>query len=220
MLLKIYGANEMHVNWSRRELSFKIVYHGPALSGKTTNLIAIHEYVPEKNRSDLVSLDTEGDRTLFFDFLQLELGEVAGFMPRVQLYTVPGQVQYKISRKLVLRGTDGIIFVADSASEKMDANLAAWQDLQNHLRSYNRNLKTMPIVIQLNKRDLKNRIDPHDLKAKLDLDSNLMLFEAIASEGQGVFETMKAAIGLVVGHLQNEVDLTFNPNPPAQRVQI
>jgi signal recognition particle receptor subunit beta len=144
----------MHINWQLRELNLKIVYYGPASSGKTTNLEQIHTRVDAAHRSDLVSLKTYEDRTLFFDFLQLELGKISGLTPKIHLYTVPGQSNYEAVRKLVLRGADGVVFVADSAPERVNANLAAWQDMKSHLRSLNLSREHTPIVLQCNKQDL------------------------------------------------------------------
>lgn len=197
----------MHVNWGRRELSFKIVYYGPALSGKTSNLIAIHKRINDDNRSDLVSLETEGDRTLYFDFMQLELGEVAGFKPRVQLYTVPGQIQYEVSRRLVLRGVDGLVFVADSLPSKAEENHAAWLDMQKHLASYNLSLKNIPIAVQLNKRDLPDAVSVDDFRRQIDFDGEFPLFESVAINGEGVFETMRSIISQILGYLQHDVDM-------------
>jgi signal recognition particle receptor subunit beta len=136
----------MHINWQLRELNLKIVYYGPAASGKTTNLEQIHRRVDSSHRSDLVSLKTYEDRTLFFDFLQLELGKISGLTPKIHLYTVPGQSYYEAVRRLVLRGVDGIVFVADSAPEKVQANIQAWRDMEKHLTSYKLSIGQTPVV--------------------------------------------------------------------------
>jgi signal recognition particle receptor subunit beta len=146
----------MFINWKLREINLKIVYYGPALSGKTTNLQYIHANTNPNIRGELVSLKTRGDRTLYFDFLQLELGQIAGLKPRFNLYTVPGQVYYVGSRKLVLQGADGVVFVADSQEERLDANIEAVRDMRENLRALGFEPQAMPLVLQCNKQDLPN----------------------------------------------------------------
>ena len=142
------------INYAAREINVKIVYYGPGLSGKTTNLQIIHKKIPPEFKSDMVSLATETDRTLFFDFLPLDLGKIKGFSTKFQLYTVPGQVYYNATRKLVLRGVDGVVFVADSAQDKIEENIESFQNLENNLAEYGYKRENIPIIMQYNKRDL------------------------------------------------------------------
>lgn len=194
----------MYINWARRELNLKIVYYGPPLSGKTTNLVVIHERTDPARRGELISLNTKDDRTLYFDFLRLDLNKIGGLIPRIHLYTVPGQPTYEASRRLVLRGADGIVFVADSAQEKTDANLNAWLNMVGHLEVLGLPFATMPIVVQLNKRDLPNAIPPHSLRQILGA-NGYPTFEAVATQGVGVFDTLKTIIHDVVLKLQREM---------------
>jgi mutual gliding-motility protein MglA len=194
----------MNINWQLRELNLKVVYYGPALSGKTTNLEQIHARVDPQRRSELVSLKTHEDRTLFFDFLQLELGKIGGLQPRIQLYTVPGQSYYEASRKLVLRGADGVVFVADSDPERLQANLASWSDLQNHLEVYDMSMATVPVVIQCNKQDLTQALPPQYLKQELST-NGFPLVAAAALNGEGVFETLKAITRAVISRVQEQI---------------
>ena len=193
----------MYINWQLRELNLKIVYYGPALSGKTTNLEQIHRRVPVDRRSDLVSLKTREDRTLFFDFLQLELGKISGLTPKLHLYTVPGQTYYEASRKLVLRGADGVVFVVDSDPARVRDNLEAWRDMQEHLRSLNINLEDIAVVIQFNKQDLPGALGPVEYEPLMHL-KGYPMFRAIAIRGNGVFETLKAATQGVVARIQKQ----------------
>jgi mutual gliding-motility protein MglA len=178
------------INFAAREINCKIVYYGPGLGGKTTNLQHVYEKTAEKQKGKMISLATETDRTLFFDFLPLDLGTVRGFRTRFHLYTVPGQVFYDASRKLILRGVDGVVFVADSQEERMDANLEALDNLQDNLKEHGYDFTKIPYVLQLNKRDLPNvlAVDQlrHDLTKKAE-----PVFEAVAKDGAGVFETLK-----------------------------
>jgi len=194
----------MRINWQLRRLNLKIVYYGPALSGKTTNLEQIHLSVDPKRRSDLVSLKTHEDRTLYFDFLQLELGKLAGLTPQIQLYTVPGQAYYEASRRIVLRGADGVVFVADSDVRRMRANLAAWRKMREHLESFGINMDTFPVVVQFNKRDLPTAIPATTMSKLLRLNGQ-PLFNAVAFEGKGVLPTLKAITKSVVGQVQKEL---------------
>jgi signal recognition particle receptor subunit beta len=178
------------INYAAREISVKIVYYGPGLSGKTTNLQIIHRKVPKDYRSDMVSLATETDRTLFFDFLPLNLGKIKGFAAKFQLYTVPGQVYYSVTRKLVLRGVDGIVFVADSQAEKMDENIESFQNMEDNLAEYGYNRDEIPIIMQYNKRDLPTALPVDQLQQKLNK-YNMLWTEAIAPRSVGVFETLK-----------------------------
>jgi signal recognition particle receptor subunit beta len=178
------------INFAAREINCKIVYYGPGLGGKTTNLQFIYNKTNERQRGKMISLATETDRTLFFDFLPLDLGTVRGFRTRFHLYTVPGQVFYDASRKLILRGVDGVVFVADSQIERMDANIEALEDLQANLTEHGYNFKTIPYVLQLNKRDLPNVAAADELRKEL-LRREEPTFEAVACNGAGVFETLK-----------------------------
>ena len=193
----------MYINWQLRELNLKIVYYGPAMSGKTTNLEQIHARVPANRRSDLVSLKTHEDRTLFFDFLQLELGKISGLTPKLQLYTVPGQSYYEASRKLVLRGADGVVFVADAAPGRISDNLTAWQDMKRHLKEMNISLEDVPVVVQVNKQDLPGALSPEIYRSLLSLNGELAI-GAVAIRQVGVFETLKAITQRVVGRLQQQ----------------
>ncbi len=178
------------INFAAREINCKIVYYGPGLGGKTTNLQYIYEKTADKQKGKMISLATETDRTLFFDFLPLELGTVRGFRTRFHLYTVPGQVFYDASRKLILRGVDGVVFVADSQEARRDANLEALDNLEQNLKEHGYDLLKIPYVLQLNKRDLPDVLSADLLRNEL-LRKNEPIFEAIASQGCGVFETLK-----------------------------
>ncbi len=185
------------VNFTTREITCKIVYYGPGRSGKTTNLQYIYGRVPDDRRGRMVSLATRTDRTLFFDFLPLELGSISGFTTRFQLYTVPGQVYYNASRKLILKGVDGIIFVADSQEQREEANLEAMHNLYENLESYGYDLSSIPFVIQYNKRDLHDVLPIEAMRAQLN-PGGVPDFESVATEGKGVFETLKCVSKLVV----------------------
>jgi hypothetical protein len=185
------------VNYAAREINCKIVYYGPGLGGKTTNIQYIYEKTNPKAKGKLITLATETERTLFFDFLPLELGKIRGFSTRFHLYTVPGQVFYEASRKLILKGADGVVFVADSQTERMDANVESLRDLIKHLREYGYNLKTMPYILQFNKRDLPNISSEEELLQKLHYKGEPH-FSASAVKGPGVFETLKAVVKLVL----------------------
>jgi small GTP-binding protein len=188
------------INYASREINCKIVYYGPGLCGKTTNLQYIYDKTNPTAKGKLISLATETDRTLFFDFLPLELGTVRGFKTRFHLYTVPGQVFYDASRKLILKGVDGVIFVADSQVERMDANVEAIENLETNLRTQGYDLSAIPYVLQLNKRDLPNVATVDEMK-KLLAKKNEPIFEAVASKGPGVFETLKGVAKLVLADL-------------------
>jgi signal recognition particle receptor subunit beta len=190
------------INYASREINCKIVYYGPGLCGKTTNLQFIYEKTNPNSKGKLISLATETDRTLFFDFLPLELGNVRGFKTRFHLYTVPGQVFYDASRKLILKGVDGVIFVADSQRERMDANVESLRNLEQNLKAQGYDIRNIPYVLQLNKRDLPSAVPVDEMKAKLSIDNEPVL-EAIAAseEGMGVFDTLKAVAKLVLQDL-------------------
>ena len=190
------------INYASREINCKIVYYGPGLCGKTTNLQFIYEKTNPNAKGKLISLATETDRTLFFDFLPLELGNVRGFKTRFHLYPVPGQVFYDASRKLILKGVDGVIFVADSQRERMDANVESLRNLEQNLKAQGYEIRSLPYVLQLNKRDLPSALPVEEMKAKLGLNNEPVL-EAIAAsdEGIGVFDTLKAVAKLVLQDL-------------------
>ncbi|TYB33596.1 MAG: gliding-motility protein MglA, partial [Flexistipes sinusarabici] len=178
------------INYSTKELNCKIVYYGPGLCGKTTNLQYIYNKTDEKSKGKMISLATETERTLFFDFMPLKLGEIKGFKVRFHLYTVPGQVFYNASRKLILKGADGIVFVADSQVERMDANLDSFDNLRDNLQEYGYNLDRIPLVLQYNKRDLPDIIPVSELEKALNY-RNIKSYEAVAVQGKGVFDTLK-----------------------------
>ena len=190
------------INYTSREINCKIVYYGPGLCGKTTNSQFIYEKTNPNAKGKLISLATETDRTLFFDFLPLVLGNVRGFKTRFHLYTVPGQVFYDASRKLILKGVDGVIFVADSQRERMDANVESLRNLELNLKTQGYDIRALPYVLQLNKRDLPSAVPVEEMKAKLGLNNEPVL-EAIAAseEGIGVFDTLKAVAKLVLQDL-------------------
>lgn len=178
------------VNYHTKEINCKIVYYGPGLGGKTTNIQYIYQKTSSQNKGQMITLNTENERTLFFDFLPLDLGEIRGFKTRFHLYTVPGQVFYEASRKLILRGVDGLVFVADSQVERMEANLESFHGLEKNLLDQGYDLAKVPMVMQWNKRDLPNIVPVEDLQLQLNKRKNPS-FEAIASQGHGVFETLK-----------------------------
>ena len=188
------------INYASREINCKIVYYGPGLCGKTTNLQFIYDKTNPGNKGKLISLATETDRTLFFDFLPLELGTVRGFKTRFHLYTVPGQVFYDASRKLILKGVDGVIFVADSQVERMDANAEAIENLVVNLNGQGYELDSIAYVLQLNKRDLPNIVSVEEMTKALQRRDEPAI-EACAASGVGVFETLKAVAKLVLADL-------------------
>ena len=189
------------INFAIREINFKIVYYGPGLSGKTTNLKQIYDQVPAESKGEMVSLATEDERTLFFDFLPLDLGKVNGFKTRFHLYTVPGQVFYNSSRKLILRGVDGVVFVADSGPDRLRANAESLRNLRENLQEYNLRLADVPTVIQINKRDLPDALPMDMLTQVLNPDDRFQVFEAVASEFKGVFEPLRAVSTMVLEKL-------------------
>ncbi|MBU8870425.1 MAG: gliding-motility protein MglA [Gemmatimonadales bacterium] len=189
------------INYSSREINCKIVYYGPGLGGKTSNIQYVYEKLAPETKGKLVTLATEMDRTLFFDFLPLELGEVKGFKTRFHLYTVPGQVYYNASRKLILRGVDGLVFVADSSESRFDANIEALYNLHDNLKEYDLDLKEIPFVMQWNKRDSADALPVSELEEELNPEGYTS-FEAIAVDGTGVFDTLKAVAKQVLRQLQ------------------
>lgn len=185
------------INYAFKEISCKIVYYGPGLSGKTTNLQYVHKKVPQPTKGELISLATDADRTLYFDFLPINIGSVAGFTTKFQLYTVPGQVYYNATRKLVLRGVDGLVFVADSQESKMEENAESLKNLLDNLQEYGYSLNEVPMVIQYNKRDLPGALPLEVLERALN-PNGLPSFEAVAVKGDGVFDTLKCIIKIVL----------------------
>ncbi|MEE9171875.1 MAG: gliding-motility protein MglA [candidate division NC10 bacterium] len=191
------------INYAAREINCKLVYYGPGLCGKTTNLQYIYKKVDPGTKGKLISLATETERTLFFDFLPLELGTVRGFKTRFHLYTVPGQIFYEASRKLILKGADGVAFVADSQIDRVEANIQSLADMNQHLREQGIDPERISLVMQYNKRDLAKVVPVDELQKALN-PRNLPWFEAIAPEGQGVFETLKALAKSVLQELQRK----------------
>lgn len=185
------------INYASREINCKIVYYGTGLGGKTTNLEHVYSKVNPATKGKMISLATETERTLFFDFLPIDLGEVRGFKTRFHLYTVPGQVYYNASRKLILKGVDGLIFVADSQEERTEANIEAMHNLYENMDSYGYDTSEIPFAVQYNKRDLPSALPVEELRAQLN-PTNLPDFEAVATEGKGVFETLSSVSKLVV----------------------
>jgi signal recognition particle receptor subunit beta len=185
------------INYSSREINCKIVYYGPGLCGKTTNLQHIYSRVPQETRGKMISLATEMDRTLFFDFLPLELGQIRGFRTRFHLYTVPGQVYYNASRKLILKGVDGIVFVADSQIDRFEANVESYMNMMDNLTEHDLTIEKIPFVMQYNKRDLPRVVPIDDLERELN-PRKAPYFEAVALRGTGVFDTLKVACKLVL----------------------
>lgn len=189
------------INYSSREINCKIVYYGPGLCGKTTNLQYIYAKTNPEAKGKMISLATETERTLFFDFLPLSLGEIRGFRTRFHLYTVPGQVFYDASRKLILKGVDGVVFVADSQIERMEANIESLDNLRSNLVEQGYNLDKLPYVVQYNKRDLPNVAPVSELSELLN-PTRVPEYEAVATTGQGVFDTLKAVAKLVLTELK------------------
>ena len=189
------------INYASREINCKIVYYGPGLCGKTTNLQYIYDTTAPQSKGKLISLATETERTLFFDFMPLELGTVRGFKTRFHLYTVPGQVFYDASRKLILKGVDGVVFVADSQEERMDANIESLYNLEENLEAQGYDLMQIPYVLQLNKRDLPNISPADELVGELQRKGE-PVFEAVAAKGDGVFDTLKAVAKQVLTELK------------------
>jgi signal recognition particle receptor subunit beta len=189
------------INYSSREINCKLVYYGPGLGGKTTNLQFIYARTSPEAKGKMISLATETERTLFFDFLPLSLGEIRGFKTRFHLYTVPGQVFYDASRKLILKGVDGVVFVADSQEERMEANIESLENLRQNLIEQGYNLDKLPFIIQYNKRDLPNAAPLAELRQLLNT-TNVPEFEACATTGVGVFETLKAIAKAVLTELR------------------
>ena len=199
------------LNLKKRHVECKIVYYGPGRCGKTTNMEHIYKAYKKQVTGEMVSIDTEGDRTLFFDFLPMGLGEIKGFDVRVQVYTVPGQVQYRSTRKLVLKGVDGVIFVADSLAVRREKNMLSLKDLQHNLKEYGINIFKIPLVMQHNKRDLAGEGLPIMAVEQMERDLNRQLkvpsFPASAITGQGVGSTLKECLKLTLISLKKEMKL-------------
>lgn len=185
------------INYASREINCKIVYYGTGLGGKTTNLEYIYSRVNPDTKGKMISLATETERTLFFDFLPIDLGEIRGFKTRFHLYTVPGQVYYNASRRLILKGVDGLVFVADSQASRAEANIESMHNLYENLSTYGYDLQTIPFAIQYNKRDMTDILPVEELRAQIN-PMGVPDFEAIAIEGKGVFETLSTVSKLVV----------------------
>ncbi len=195
------------INRASHEISCKIVYYGPGLGGKTTNLRYIYGKVSPDAKGQLISLATELDRTLFFDFMPLDLGNIQGYRTKFHLYTVPGQVFYNASRKLVLRGVDGMVFVADSQAERLADTMESFANLGDNLAEMSLSLDTIPLVVQYNKRDLPNIVPLADLKARIDPMDRFPSFESVASQGIGVMETLKQIAKMVLGNIGRKTSL-------------
>lgn len=193
------------VNYVTKEVNCKIVYYGPGLGGKTTNIQYVYQKTSGGNKGNMITLNSENERTLFFDFLPLDLGEIRGFKTRFHLYTVPGQVFYEASRKLILRGVDGIVFVADSQVERMEANVESLKSLEKNLIEQGYEMDKIPLVFQWNKRDLPNATSIKDLHVALNK-TNAPEFEGVAVKGNGVFETLKTISKLVLMNLKGGLD--------------
>lgn len=204
------------INYARREISCKVVYYGPGLSGKTTNLEIIHAKDPNQDKGNLTSIATEGDRTLYFDYKPLDLGQIAGMATKFQLYTVPGQAYYNSTRKLVLTGADGVVFVADSQKEKMKENLESLKNLEDNLKEHEIELSKIPFVLQYNKRDLPNIHTIQEMNEALNK-YNVPTLEAVAFKGTGVFETLKSIATLVLEKLSGNTNLN-NPQNRVSRI--
>ncbi len=198
----------MFINWKLREINLKIVYYGPSLSGKTSSLEYIHSRTHPERRGELISLKTREDRTLYFDYMQFQMGEISGLKPRFNIYTVPGQVYYRGTRKLVLKGVDGIVFVADSQVRRLDENVDALKDLYEDLKELGFDPKEVPLILQCNKRDLPEIISVPALKESLDL-NGVPTFESVAVDGVGVLDGLKSIVSSVVTKARGKI----NPNP-------
>ncbi len=188
------------INYASREINCKVVYYGSGLGGKTTNLEYVYSRVNPEAKGKMISLATETERTLFFDFLPIDLGEIRGFKTRFHLYTVPGQVYYNASRRLILKGVDGLIFVADSQRSRLEANIEAMHNLYENMESYGYDIESLPFVIQYNKRDLTDVMSVDELRAVLN-PMGVPDFPAVAIEGEGVFQTLSTVSKLVVKSL-------------------
>ncbi len=198
----------MFINWKLREINLKIVYYGPSLSGKTSSLQYIHQRTRPDRRGELISLKTREDRTLYFDFMQFEMGEISGLKPRFNIYTVPGQVYYRGTRKLVLKGVDGIVFVADSQTKRLQENVEAIRDLFEDLEDLGFEPDDVPLILQCNKRDLPEIMPVYTIKSSLGL-NGVPTFESVAVDGVGVLDGLKNIINQVVTKARGKI----NPSP-------
>ena len=198
----------MFINWKLREINLKIVYYGPSLSGKTSSLEYIHSRTHPESRGELISLKTREDRTLYFDYMQFQMGEISGLKPRFNIYTVPGQVYYRGTRKLVLKGVDGIVFVADSQLSRLEENVDAIKDLYEDLEELGYVPREVPLVLQCNKRDLPDIVPIPTLKEQLGL-NGAPTFESIAVDGEGVLDGLKTIVNSVVTKARGKI----NPSP-------
>jgi signal recognition particle receptor subunit beta len=205
-------------NYATKEITAKVVYYGPGLCGKTTNLQFVYDSLPTNNKSKMLSLATKTDRTLFFDFLPLDLGKIRGMRTKLQLYTVPGQVYYNSTRQLVLKGADGVVFVADSQDFALDANLESLQNLEDNLKRQGVRLREMPLVLQYNKRDLPNAMPVAEMDAEINK-ASVPRFESVATSGLGVEETLKGITQLVLAHLVKKYGLEGS-EPLDREIQI
>lgn len=200
------------IDLSKKEVHCKVVYYGPGRCGKTTNLLYIHKAMDDKDRGKMLTIDTKGDRTLFFDLLPLNLGKISGFDIRIQLYTVPGQVMYEATRRLVLKGVDGLVYVADPLMVRRERNIEGLEDLRRNLEKHNLKLENMPLVLQYNKRDLCDTPIPTLTVDQLEQDLNSQLktvyYEAVATTGVGVFETLTEITKRTVRHVAEKHLLT------------
>ncbi|MBK8978673.1 MAG: GTPase [Planctomycetes bacterium] len=208
----------VQINFALKEVNCKIVFYGPGMSGKTTNLEIVHQKAPEENKGELTSISTDGDRTLFFDFMPLDLGNVAGMRTKFQLYTVPGQVYYNSTRKLVLQGVDGVIFVADSDAEKLQENIESYENLIENLAEYGKDIRELPHVIQYNKRDHPNAMPVDELDRTLNR-FGVPTFEAVAVTGEGVFPTLKVLAGMVLESIDRMDNRRSSASRPAPRAE-
>jgi mutual gliding-motility protein MglA len=190
-----------HINYGEKVMTFKLVYFGPGMSGKTTNLTYIHSAMDDSKKGELLVLDTEEERTLFFDFFPLDLGRVGDFSIRFNMYTVPGQVYYEASRRLILEGADGVVFVADSHSDRLDENIESFSMLQENLGSFGIEWRQFPLVLQYNKRDLQSLLPVGTLEERLGL-NGMPVVEAVATVGTGVMETIRTASRVVIEKFQ------------------
>ncbi|MEM1453054.1 MAG: ADP-ribosylation factor-like protein, partial [Planctomycetota bacterium] len=204
----------VQINFAQKSVTVKIVYYGPGMSGKTTNLEVVHQRAPESNKGDLTSISTDGDRTLFFDFMPLDLGTVAGMRTQFQIYTVPGQVYYNSTRKLVLQGVDGVIFIADSSASMMEENLESLGNLAENLAEYGKDIAEIPMVIQYNKRDLPDALPVEELEKQLN-PHGVPSFEAVANSGQGVFPTLKSLAASVLDSIHEQTGSSSPSAAPA-----
>ena len=206
----------VQINFAQKSVTVKVVYYGPGMSGKTTNLEVVHQRAPETSRGELTSISTDGDRTLFFDFMPLDLGTVAGMRTQFQIYTVPGQVYYNSTRKLVLQGVDGVVFIADSSASMTEENLESLRNLEENLAEYGKTLHDIPIVIQYNKRDLPDALPVAELERVLN-PMGAPHFEAVANTGQGVFPTLKALAARVLDTIHKQAGTGAGKARPSRR---